>query len=425
MARSWRWLVTLQTLLLLLGCATLSTRAHAQTKSTGAAILGLDSDDAERQADALTTALRSRARSQPGWTISDNTDSIALITAALRCPSHPDATCEKHIGEQLKTDRFFWGTVKKVGPGQLSAEVHYWQRGKPDSQVKEIFPESVTSAADANARTAASHIFEKLTASSPLNGSVTVKAGDGEGAVIVDGEQKASLDHGTAKLDLTPGSHAIEVRASGFEPSKQTVNVVASNEALVTMTLVPVATAPVVPHRDDTTVTPEASRGKTRTIVGIALIGLGVIAEGIAGYEGLQFLSNRSTWHEFQPGACANNIPLGSTTSVVINGQNVVVPGCGPVGSKPTIHDIGCTKPGLVSGATVDQCSAYDSAKSSIAPGFIFAAAGVVLAGAGVIVIVTAPKNSEPASASSQVGKPNFVPMVGPGLAGMSASVTF
>jgi PEGA domain len=412
MARSWRWLVALQALLLVLG---LSTRASAQQK-TNAAILGLDSDDAERQADALSSALRSRARMQPGWTVSENTDSIALITAALRCPSHPDATCEKHIGEQLKTDKFFWGNVRKIGPGQLSAEVHYWQRGKPDSSVKEIFPEATKDATEPNARLAATHIFEKLTGATPLNGSVTIKAGDGEGAVIVDGEQKGSLDHGTAKLDLQPGAHTIEVRASGYEASKQTVNVVASNEALVTMTLVPVAVAPTVPHRDDTAPPPETpeTHGKGRLIVGLALIGLGVVAEGIAGYEGLQFLSNRSTWNDFKSGGCATDAAVGQLGDTA-NGKR---PGCVPSGSS--VHDTLCAQ-GLNSSA---GCQAYDSAKSSVTPGFIFASAGVVLAGAGVVVILTAPKNSE-GPPPPQAGKPTFLPLVGPTVAGMSVGVPF
>lgn len=420
MARSWRWLIALQALLVVLG---LSTRASAQQK-TNAAILGLDSDDAERQADALSSALRSRARMQPGWTISDNTDSIALITAALRCPSHPDATCEKHIGEQLKTDKFFWGTVKRIGPGQLSAEVHYWQRGKPDSSTKEIFPESIKDANDQNARQAATHIFEKLTGSTPLNGSVTVKAGDGDGAVIVDGEQKASLDHGSTKIDLAPGSHSIEVRASGYEPSKQTVNVVASNEALVTMTLVPVAVAPVVPHKDDTAPPkdePTASHGKGRLIVGLALIGLGVISEVIAGVEAASYYSNKSTWDGVNTAGCSSGTAVGMLGPTASNGP---LTGCGTP-TTASRHEILCAKPGLAGAATQDQCDAYTSANNAVAPGIIFATAGVVLAGAGVIVILTAPKNSEGTPSTPQAGKPVFLPMVGPTVAGMSVGVPF
>lgn len=390
-----------------------------------AAILGLDSDDAERQADALSGALRTRARAQPGWTISDNTDSIALVTAALRCPSHPDATCEKHIGEQLKTDRFFWGNVKRIGPNQLAAEVHYWQKGKPDSSVREIFPDTANNATDPAAKAAATHIFEKLTGASAPGGTLTVTAGTGEGAVLVDGEQKGSLDHGVAHIDLAPGSHEVEVRSSGFMPSKQNVNVVAGNEAQVSMTLVPVAAAPEVPHHDDTQPPPETSsgHGKGRMIVGLALIGLGVIAEGVAGYEGLQFLSNRSTWNGYQITTCDQQAAPGTSTNVAGPGAAPqLAAGCQGSTSR---HDIGCPANGMRGApfASSDQCDAYDSAKSAIAPGFIFAGAGVVLAGAGAVILLTAPKSSE--GATSQSTMPKITPLVGPNVAGMAAGFEF
>ena len=383
-----------------------------------AAILGLDSDDAERQADALSAALRTRARAQPGWIISDNTDSIALVTAALRCPSHPDATCEKHIGEQLKTDRFFWGNVRRIGPNQLAAEVHYWQKGKPDSSVREIFPDSAKDATDPATKAAAAHIFEKLTGATPPGGTLTVTAGTGEGAVLVDGEQKGSLDHGVAHIDLAPGTHEVEVRSSGFMPSKQSVTVVAGNEAQVSMTLVPVAAPPNVPHHDDTQPPPETGggHGKGRMIVGLALIGLGVIAEGVAGYEGLRFLSNRSTWNDYQITSCAQASPAGTSEGGLA--------GCQGVTSR---HDIGCPANGMRGApfATADQCDAYDSAKGAIAPGFIFAGAGVVLAGAGAVILLTAPSSSETAASGKASTTPKITPLVGPNVAGMSAGFEF
>ncbi|MGH7283387.1 MAG: PEGA domain-containing protein [Polyangiaceae bacterium] len=414
MPRCWRCLLALQALLFVFA---LSASSFAQTKMS-AAILGLDSDDAERQADALSGALRTRARAQPGWTISENTDSIALVTAALRCPSHPDATCEKHIGEQLKTDRFFWGNVRRIGPNQLSAEVHYWQKGKPDSSVREIFPDSANVATDPAAKAAAAHIFEKLTGVSALGGTLTVTAGTGEGAVLVDGEQKGSLDHGVAHIDLAPGPHDVEVRSSGYMPSKQNVTVVAGNEAQVTMTLVPVAATTEVPHPDETKPPPETSsgHGKGRTIVGLALIGLGVIAEGVAGYEGIQFLSNRSTWNGYQIQSCNNSSSGAPGTSA--GG----LAGCEGVTSR---HEIGCPANGMRGApfASADQCDAYDSAKSAIAPGFIFAGAGVVLAGAGAVILLTAPKSSEAATSKSTM--PKITPLVGPNVAGMAAGFEF
>lgn len=427
MARSWRWLVFLQTLLCIVGSSTL---AFAQTGKNSAAILGLDSDDAERQADALSSALRTRARAQPGWTISDNTDSIALVTAALRCPAHPDATCEKHIGEQLKTEKFMWGTVKRVGPGQLAVEVHYWQRGKADSSVKEIVPDSVKDANDPAAKTAASHIFEKLTGATPIAATLTVKAGEGQGSVFVDDEAKGSLTNGTAKIDVTPGTHVVEVRSPGFMPSKQTVTVAASSDTPVTLTLVAAAAAQNTPPTTEPPPVAPSRAGKGRTIVGVALIGLGVVAEGIAGYEGLRFLSNAGTWNDFKLQGCADKKGLGETGSVSLNGSSVELPGCGVPQAKT--HDIACAAPGSPGAASREQCDAYDTANGSIAPGFIFMGAGVVLAVSGIIVLVTAPKDAEDPdvttstkTAAAKKIMPQIVPIVGPNTAGVSAGFSF
>ncbi|MEO8798158.1 MAG: PEGA domain-containing protein [Polyangiaceae bacterium] len=427
MARSWRWLVFLQTLLCIVGFSTLG---FAQTGKNSAAILGLDSDDAERQADALSSALRTRARAQPGWTISDNTDSIALVTAALRCPPHPDATCEKRIAEQLKTEKFMWGTVKRVGPGQLAAEVHYWQRGKADSSVKEIFPDSVKDANDPAARAAASHIFEKLTGATSIGATITLKAGEGQGAIFVDDEAKGTLTNGTAKLDVTPGTHTVEVRSEGFMPSKQTVTVAASSDTPVTLTLVAAAAAQNTPPPIEPPPVAPSRAGKGRTILGVALIGLGVVAEGIAGYEGLRFLSNAGTWNDFKLQGCAGNKGLGETGSVAIDGTTADLPGCGtPTGTK---HEIACAAPGSPGAASSDQCNAYDTAKGSIAPGFIFMGAGIALAVSGVIVLVTAPKDAEDPSvttsnktAATKKIMPQILPIVGPNTAGVSAGFSF
>ena len=285
MPRSWRCLLALQTLLVVFG---LSASSFAQTKMS-AAILGLDSDDAERQADALSGAL---AHASPCPTRVDDQRKHRFDRAHHRRASLPTRIrmrrAKSTSASSSRPIDFFWGNVRRIGPDQLAAEVHYWQKGKPDSSVRRSFPDTAKDATDPGAKAAAAHIFEKLTGSTPLGGTLTVTAGNGEGAVLVDDEQKGALDHGVAHLDLAPGPHNVEVRSSGFMPSKQTVTVVAGNEAQVTMTLVPVAAPPDVPHqrRHATAAGHSPGHGKGRMIVGLALIGLGVIAEGVAGYEG-------------------------------------------------------------------------------------------------------------------------------------------
>src|SRR5579859_3376081 len=72
-------------------------------------VLEIDSDDADDQAEALTGAIRSRVRVAPGWQLVETTQSLSMLTAALRCPQHPDAPCLQKIADQLKADRFIWG----------------------------------------------------------------------------------------------------------------------------------------------------------------------------------------------------------------------------------------------------------------------------------------------------------------------------
>src|ERR1700679_3939873 len=95
-------------LFVLLGTLVLWSRpARAQlARPQGIHVLDIDSDDADDQAEALTGALRSRVRAAPGWLLLDATQSLSMLTAALRCPQHPDAACLQRIGDQLKSDRF-------------------------------------------------------------------------------------------------------------------------------------------------------------------------------------------------------------------------------------------------------------------------------------------------------------------------------
>src|ERR1700723_946621 len=85
-----------------------SARAQAP-KPQDLHVLEIDSDDADDQAEALTGALRSRVRSAQGWSLPETSQSLRMLTAALRCPVRPDAPCLQRIGDHLKTDRFVWG----------------------------------------------------------------------------------------------------------------------------------------------------------------------------------------------------------------------------------------------------------------------------------------------------------------------------
>ncbi len=112
----------------------------AAGRPTPAYVLSIWTDDADDQADALTQALRARLRQAPGWSLLDTSQSFETLAIALKCPPKPDPACLLRIGDQLKADHYFWGTLqKKPGSSEVTAEVHLWARGKPDAVTRRSF----------------------------------------------------------------------------------------------------------------------------------------------------------------------------------------------------------------------------------------------------------------------------------------------
>ncbi|HEX4514064.1 MAG TPA: hypothetical protein VH054_11020, partial [Polyangiaceae bacterium] len=191
-------------------------------------VIALDSDDAsEDQADALTAAMRQRVRNAPSLQLAESNQSLATLLPALKCPTRPDSACLQRIGDQLKTDRFFWGNVVKATMAhQVVAEVHLWTRGKPEQVAKETYSDNLKDQNDDALKRIAGQLFERLTGQA-TQGTIIVHAiGAPAGTVLVDGKAAQPLDHGQATLLLTSGSHSIDVQADGMTTTAQTVNVV-------------------------------------------------------------------------------------------------------------------------------------------------------------------------------------------------------
>jgi hypothetical protein len=257
-------------LLLLLISVLLSPRL-ARADQPGAhtvnvAVLAFDSEDAETQADALTGALRNRVRNAPGWSVVDTTQSLGMLTAALRCPSRPPPDCQQKISEQIKVDRYIWGYVAK-GPtqGQVTAEIHFYQKGKPDTVLKESYAENLTDPNDDKGLgKVAGHILDRLGGSAM--GTVVVRAGDATGEVIVDGEKRVPLQAGQARIELGAGGHSIEISSPGASPTKRNVLVTAGKETVVDMEI---ASA----NKPEN----EPSSFPTRKVIAGSLVGAGVV----------------------------------------------------------------------------------------------------------------------------------------------------
>ena len=246
------------------------------------AVLAFDSEDSEEQADAITGAVRSRIRAAQGWSLIETTQSLGMLTAALKCPTRPPPECQQKIAEQIKAERYIWGFVVK-GPtsGQVTAEIHLYQKGKSDTVLKESYADNLKDSNDDTLRKIASRIVERLGGTAV--GVVVVKAADPTGEVVIDGEKHVPLDKGTARIELAAGGHSVEVAPTGGTPIKRNVLVTAGRETVVEFAA-NVASEPPA----------EAGHSKTRKIIGGVSMGVGVVLAGIATYELINYLGLQS-----------------------------------------------------------------------------------------------------------------------------------
>jgi hypothetical protein len=358
-----------------------SGRAYAEQnnpKATPVYVLDIDTDDSDDQADALTQALRARVRAAPGWSLSETTQSLQKLIVVLKCPPKPDAACLQHIADQIKADRFVWGQMTKKG-NQVTINLHMWTRGKPDASASETYSDNLKDPNDDALKKIAAKLFAAVTGS-VSSGTLTVRVqGSATGMVLVDGQERARLDNGVAKVDVPGGTHTVEVRASGFDSWSQQVTINAGAEQEVTATL-----TAGKPGGEPPPVTP--SRVPWRKYVAYGLIGLGAVTLGFAGFEGIKFLGAKGDLNDDR----------------------------GKVSSS--VQDV-CAD--LSTPAAIDACQKYKDAKDARSLGIIVGAIGAAVLAGGVVLLVT-DKPEQPKDQAVHV-----VPRISPTAGGIDVIVRF
>lgn len=347
------------------------------------AVLAFDSEDSEEQADAISGAIRSRIRAPQtqGWSLIETTQSLGMMTAAMKCPTRPPPECQQKIGEQLKAERYIFGFVSK-GPtqNQVTVEVHLYQRGKPDTVVKESYADNLKDPNDDTLGKIAAHIVERLGGTSL--GVVVVRSSELTGDVVVDGEKHVPLVKGVAKIELAAGGHAIELASGSGAPIKRNVLVTTGRETVVDLSSAPVTEPPN-----------EASKTSTRKLIGGISMGAGAVLAGIAVYEVIHYLSLQSDGEERATHVDKTNPP------------------------KP------CKD-------TDPECQRIDKS-SKVASGLAIGlgATAAVALGFGAYMFFTAPSSSEkPTNAASTTPpkpKTRVVPTIGTGSGGVVVVGTF
>jgi hypothetical protein len=224
----------------LLACIERAAKAEPPTaRATPVYVLSLWTDDSDDQAEALTQALRARVRQAQGWSLLETGQSFETLAIALKCPTRPDSGCLQHIGDQLHADHYVWGTMtRRRGVGEVTVDLHLWSRGRGETVASEAFSDNLKDPSDDALKQVATRLFAKLTGG-VVGGTIVVRAGHRGGVVLVDGVERATLEAGTARVDVEGGRHSIAVQTTGAEPVSQVVNVAVGTDQEVTFAVHP------------------------------------------------------------------------------------------------------------------------------------------------------------------------------------------
>ncbi len=357
-------------------------------------VVAIEGNDAEDQAEALTKALRNAVRASGGWSLSPGDYSMEVLVLSMKCADPPDATCQAKIADEIKVDRYIWGYLKKLKNGNVGGELALWVRGKGTTKTPVEYSANLTEANDDSLKRVANDAFNKLTGGSP-KGGVPVKAGAEGGQLFIAGEPVGALTNGEATLQIPSGTHALTVKAPGYDDAQSQVVIKPGKTTDVSLTL---------------TKAVQKSGMSGRAIAGIVMIGGGVAAAGGGAVAGLiQVSTNSSANKPNQPyWDILQQSPLKVPQDYASALKNDFAKAPAP---KKNSNGTTLTKPELAkkAPAALEVCSKNSTLTTMQ---IILYPAGAVIAGVGLYLFITAPSSSKPPQAASAGW--SFDPVVGP-----------
>jgi len=307
------------------------------------------------------------------------------LLAQLRCPQIPDTACTRRVAETVNAEDFVWGQVYRAGPGMIGVELHLSSKRQPERVLTVVWPETLTAEA---LRARVRQAVADLTWQRGM-GDVRVFAGTVNGEVFADGASVGKILEGDARVRLPAGTHRIEVRASGFRITPQTVTVKPNGTAEVTLAA----------EQIDGPRTQGSDGAYWRKGVGYGAIFLG------AGFLGLGYYSTRQVSE-------VNDDPGFVKYRASVTGQGDV---CDVAASGQESKIAGSATPGEVTDMC-DRASTYEVMQ------FVFYGLGLVSAGTGIYLLATDPGDGQKSKSTGLTVMPRSF---GRSSAGIGASFAF
>lgn len=344
-------------------------------------VIAVQTSDVDDQAEALTKALRSAVRLIPGWSLGEGDYSLEVLTLSLKCAEPPDLNCQSRIADQIKADRYIWGTLKKKDKksGQVKADLNLWVRGKGTSKWPVEYSANLTDQNDDSLKRIAADAIGNLTGGPP-KGSIHVKAAGVGGQVFVDGQPIGALKGGEGTFPLPAGPHKVTVKAVGYaDYDAQVVVRPTGAPTEVNTTLVSAGSGPA----------------NWKRIGGFTALGVGV-ATAVVGFVSMAQVNGAQS---------------------VLEGKSAGSDGK-MINYRDRVSPSGDTCPAGATGALGDACSKGKTFQTVQIAMFPIAA---VAGGLGIFMLATAGKSAPPPGRTGWT----VLPQVGPGAGKLDLTYTF
>jgi hypothetical protein len=214
-------------------------------------VLTLSSNDAVEEAAALTDAMKHAMIEAVGVTEHGSGGKGHALEAILLTVGCDDATapaCSAKIAAEIKHDRFVFGTVKKSPPNKLTATLSYYGKGEVKTVAKtyDAGPVAKDGTSPELKAIALDALYTLI--GGPPKGKVDVTvvgpAANESGDLYEGGNKVGHVEAGKATVELTAGSHTLELRVNGYASSTASVEVGATGS---TMKFAPVRLTPSKP----------------------------------------------------------------------------------------------------------------------------------------------------------------------------------
>jgi hypothetical protein len=384
---------TLLAIAIVVGLVLPGRLAFADEPKAAIQVLTIASDKSFAQAQALTIALKRAVTRADGWSLAKGDFSIEVIALVLHCKMPPDAACQKKVAEKVSSNRYIWGTLEVKGQ-EAVANLHLWENGGESRTTALRYSSKLTDASDNALLEIAAGGFAELMGAT--QGVLVVSAGHAKGEVFIDG-LKVGLISGRTELSVAPGPHQVVVKAPGYEDASGTVTV--RPGASVELSLSP---TPSNSATDDRGSVDESRSMSTRRLVGYGSIGVGSVVALAGGYLWLQsYLQTKDDDYQ------AYRARVGPSQDAC----EVAKTGSGTVPEDASI---------------ADHCDKNETTKTVAR---ILVPVGVVIAGAGAVLLLTDKSPSSPPERAQRQKKSRakLQPFVGvaPGRGEISLSGVF